>query len=159
MPVPADIIYAVSDLDGRRRAVTGAARRGPVRILDTDGTALVLLPARHYDVLDAVSRWHDRLDVVERALASPAGQRTPRDYGELTWLRHFDDEDLRTFLAEVRAAVFVAYHDDDLAELEQLVRDWRVTASALAGPHSRASLLSALAEDEFVEVQRPGGEQ
>jgi hypothetical protein len=31
-----------------------------------------------------VSRWHDRLDVAERALAKPSGGRVPRDFGDLT---------------------------------------------------------------------------
>jgi hypothetical protein len=138
----AEVIYTASDLDRKRREVTDAARRGIARIRDTDGMGLVLLPARHYEVLDAVSRWHDRLDVAERARAKPPGDRTPLDFGELTWLRHFDDDDLATFIAEVRAAVSVAYHDDDLAELDQLVRDWRATADELADPGRRDVLLS-----------------
>ena len=119
----AEVIYTASDLDRKRREVTDVARRGVARIRDTDGMGLVLLSARHYEVLDAVSRWHDRLDVAERALAKPSSGRVPRDFGDLTWLRHFDDDDLATFISEVRAAVSVAYHDDDLTELDQLVRD------------------------------------
>jgi hypothetical protein len=57
----ADMIYAASDLDRKRREVT-----------DT---------ARHYDVLEAVSRWHDRLDVVERARAKPAPTTTANSPG------------------------------------------------------------------------------
>jgi hypothetical protein len=52
----------------------------------------------------------------------------------LTWLRHLDD-DLVSFVTEVRVAIWVvlvAYHDDDLTELDQLVRDWRATADELA---------------------------
>jgi hypothetical protein len=117
---------------------------------------LVLLPARHYEVLDAVSRWHDRLDVAQHALAKPPGDRVPRDFGDLTWLRHLDDEDLATFIGELRAAVSVAYHDDDLTELDQLVRDWRTTADELADPARRQVLLGGFAADDFVEVRRPG---
>jgi hypothetical protein len=148
----AEVIYTASDLDRKRREVTDAARRGVARIRDTDGMALVLLPARHYEVLDAVSRWHDRLDVAERARAKPSSGRVPRDFGDLTWLRHFDDGDLATFISEVRAAVSVAYHDDDLTELDQLVRDWRTTADELADPARRHVLLGAFAEDDFVEA-------
>lgn len=152
----AEVIYTASDLDRKRREVTDAARRGVARIRDTDGMGLVLLPARHYEVLDAVSRWHDRLDVAEKALAKPSGDRVPRDFGDLTWLRHFDDEDLATFITELRAAVSVAYHDDDLTELDQLVRDWRTTADELADPVRRHVLLGGFAADDFVEVSRPG---
>ena len=152
----AEVIYTASDLDRKRREVTNAARRGVARIRDTDGMGLVLLPARHYEVLDAVSRWHDRLDVAQQALAKPPGDRVPRDFGDLTWLRHLDDEDLATFIGELRAAVSVAYHDDDLTELDQLVRDWRTTADELADPARRQVLLGGFAADDFVEVGRPG---
>ena len=152
----AEVIYTASDLDRKRREVTDAARRGIARIRDTDGMGLVLLPARHYEVLDAVSRWHDRLDVAERALAKPRGQRIPRDFGDLTWLRHLDDEDLAVFIAELRATVSVAYHDDDLSDLDQLVRDWRVTADELADPARREALLGSFAEADYVDVERPG---
>jgi hypothetical protein len=151
----AEVIYTASDLDRRRREVTDAARRGVARIRDTDGMALVLLPAKHYEVLDAVSRWHDRLDVVERARAKPAGDRLPLDFGDLTWLRHLADDDLATFVAEVRVAVSVAYHDGDLTELEQLVRDWRATAAELADPVRREALLGEFRADDYVEAGRP----
>jgi hypothetical protein len=146
--VSTDIIFTASDLDRKRREVIDTARRGLARIRDTDGMGLVLLPARHYEVLDTVSRWHDRLEVVERARAKPASDRRPSDFGELTWLRHLDEDDLATFAAEVRAAVSVAYHDDDLAELEQLVHDWRVTADELSDSARREVLLGGFDPDD-----------
>lgn len=151
-----DVIYTASDLDRKRREVTDAARMGVARIRDTDGMALVLLPAHHYDVLETVSRWHDRLEVVQRARTKPASERVPSDFGDLTWLRHLDDDDLATFLTEVRAAVSVAYHDDDLTELEQLVRDWRATADELADPARREVLLGGFDPADYVEASRPG---
>jgi hypothetical protein len=151
----ADVIYTASDLDRKRREVTDTARRGLARIRDTDGMGLVLLPAQHYDVLEAVSRWHDRLDIVERARAKPAADRRPHDYGDLTWLRHLDEDDLAAFIGEVRAAVSVAYHDDDLTELDQLVRDWRATAAELADPARREALLGRFDPGDFVEAPRP----
>lgn len=62
-----------------------------------------------YNVLATVSPWHDRLDVVQRAHAKSTGERVTSDFGELTWLRHLGNDDLATFLTEVRAAVSVAY--------------------------------------------------
>lgn len=150
-----DVIFTASDLDRKRREVTDAARRGLARIRDTDGMSLVLLPARHYEVLETVSRWYDRLDVVERAVAKPARDRVARDFGELTWLRHLDDDDLASFIRELRSAVSVAYHDDDLTELDRLVGDWRATADELADPARREVLLGGLEYDDFVEVSRP----
>jgi hypothetical protein len=153
----AEVIYTASDLDRKRREVTNAARHGVARIRDTDGMGLVLLPARHYEVLDAVSRWHDRLDVAQRVLAKPPGDRAPYDFGDLTWLRHLDDEDLATCIAELRLAVSVAYHDDDLTELEQVARDWRATADELADPARREVLLGGFTAGDFVEAERPEG--
>lgn len=98
------VLYTASDLDRKRREVTDAARRGLARIRDTDGKALVMLPAHHYEVLDAVSRWYDRLQVAERARAKPVGSRVASDFGDLTWLRHLDDDDLGQFLTEIGRA-------------------------------------------------------
>src|SRR5262249_60499931 len=109
-------ISPASDLARGRREGPDTARRGLARIRDTDGTGLVLLPARHYDMLEAVSRWHDRLDVLERARAKPAPERVAHDYGDLTWLRHLDEDDLTTFISEIRAAGLVAYPDHDPTE-------------------------------------------
>ncbi|MGH3679930.1 MAG: hypothetical protein ACRDT2_06700 [Natronosporangium sp.] len=150
-----DVIYTASDLDRKRREVTDAARHGLARIRDTDGTGLVLLPAHHYEVLETVSRWHDRLAVVDRARATSPADRSPTDFGDLTWLRHLDDDDLATFVAELRSAVSLAYHDDDLAELERLIQDWRVTADELADSTRREVLLGAFRANDFVEVARP----
>ena len=93
--------------------------------------------------------------MVERARAKPAADRVPADYGELTWLRHFDDDDLAQFMQEVRTAVSVAYHDDDLSELERLVRDWRVTADELADPARREVLLGGFDGADYVEAPGP----
>ncbi|MGH9379808.1 MAG: hypothetical protein ACRD2Z_04245 [Thermoanaerobaculia bacterium] len=37
----------------------------------------------------------------------------------------------------------VAYHDDDLAELDRIVQDWRATADELADPLRREVLRGA----------------
>lgn len=151
----ANVIYTASDLDRKRLEVTKAARRGLARIRDTDGTGLVLLPARRYEVLEEVSRWHDRLAAVERARTKPAAERNASDFNDLTWLRHLDDEDLATFVSEVSAAVSVAYHDDDLTELQELVSDWRITAGELADAARREVLLGGFVADDYVRADRP----
>ena len=78
-----------------------------------------------------------------------------REFGELTWLRHLDVDDLAQFVAEVWAAVTVAYHDDNLTDLEQLLRDWRVTADELADPSRREVLLGGFDPNDCVEASRP----
>jgi hypothetical protein len=151
----AEVIYTASDLDRRRREVTDAARRGVARIRETDGMGLVLLPAKHYEVLEAVSLWHDRLNTADRARATPADTRAPHDFGDLTWLRHFDDDDLATFVVEVRVAVSVAYHDDDLTELDNLINDWRTTADELADTARRETLLGGFGAADYVDASQP----
>jgi hypothetical protein len=150
-----EMIYTVSDLSRKRREVADVARRGLARIRDTDGTGLVLMPARRYEVLEAVSRWADRLGVVECTLTKSRAERTPADFGDLTWLRHFDEDDLAEFVSELRQTLSLAYHDDDLISLVDAVADWKATADELADPARREVLLGAVDAADFVEVARP----
>lgn len=153
--MPSEVIYTVSDLSRKRREVADVARRGLARIRDTDGTGLVLLPAQRYEVLAAVSLWADRLGVVQRAQIKSHTERTPADFGDLTWLRHFDDEDLAEFVSELRQTLSLAYHDNDLTALVDAVADWMATAEELSDPARREILLGAVNVADFVEVARP----
>ena len=153
--MPSEVIYTVSDLSRKRREVADVARRGLARIRDTDGTGLVLIPAQRYEVLEAVSLWADRLGVVERAQAKNHTERTPVDFGDLTWLRHFDDDDLVEFVSELRQALSLAYHDNDLTPLVDAFTDWKVTADELADPARREVLLGSVDSADFVAVARP----
>lgn len=153
--MPSQVIYTVSDLSRKRREVADVARRGLARIRDTDGTGLVLLPAQRYEVLEAVSRWGDRLGVVERAQTKSRTERTPADFGDLTWLRHFDEDDLAEFVSELRQTLSLAYHDNDLALLVDAIADWKATAEELADPARREVLLGTVDHADFAEVVRP----
>jgi hypothetical protein len=153
--MPSEVIYTVSDLSRKRREVADVARRGLARIRDTDGTGLVLLPAQRYELLEAVSRWGDRLGVVERAQTKNRTERIPEDFGDLTWLRHFDEEDLTQFVSELRQTLSLAYHDNDLTVLVDAITDWKATADELADPTRREILLGAVDTADFVEVARP----
>ncbi|MGH3907885.1 MAG: hypothetical protein ACRDTE_27465 [Pseudonocardiaceae bacterium] len=153
--MPSEVIYTVSDLSRKRREVADVARRGLARIRDADGTGLVLLPAQRYEVLEAVSRWGDRLGVVERARTKSRTERTSADFGDLTWLRHFDEDDLAEFVSELRQTLSLAYHDNDLAALVDAIADWKATAEELADPARHEVLLGAVDSADFVEVARP----
>lgn len=153
--MPSEVIYTVSDLSRKRREVADVARRGLARIRDTDGTGLVLLPAQRYELLEAVSHWGDRLGVVERAQTKSRTERTPADFGDLTWLRHFDEDDLAEFVSELRQTLSLAYHDNDLASLVDAIADWKATAEELADPARREVLLGTVDCADFVEVERP----
>lgn len=52
-----------SDVDGKRREVTDAT---------------------HYHVLETVSRWRQRLELVERVNTKPHSDRVASDFGDLT---------------------------------------------------------------------------
>jgi len=49
----------------------------------------------------------------------------------------------------------VAYHDDDLTELDQLVRDWRGTADELADPARRERFSAAFTQTTSPEPNGP----
>jgi len=153
--MPSEVIYTVSDLSRKRREVADVARRGLARIRDTDGTGLVLLPAQRYELLEAVSRWGDRLGVVERAQSKSRTERTPADFGDLTWLRHLDEDDLVQFVSEMRQTLSLAYHDNDLTALVDAVADWKATAEEFTDPARREILLGTTDTADFVEVTRP----
>ncbi len=147
--MPSDMIYTVSDLSRNRREVADVARRGLARIR---GTGLVLMPARRYEVLETVSHWADRLGVVERSLTKSRAERTPADFGDLTWLRHFDEDDLAEFVTELRQTLSLAYHDDDLASLVDAIAEWKATTDELTAPARREVLLGSVDDADFVEV-------
>lgn len=81
----------------------------------------------------------------------------PRDHVDWGWLRAFDDEDLREFIAEMREAVLVARREGSSALVEETLQRWRATAGELADPQRRRILLNleSLREEDFVEVARP----
>lgn len=153
--MPADI-YTASDLERRRTDVLASARSGRAVIRDTDGSSLALLPSHHLEVLEEVARWHEALNTVVIALQVPREERSRSSYGELTWLRHLDDDDVSEFISEMRDVVAATYHDEDLAELRRTVHEWKVTATELSDPDRREVLLGQSGADDFVEVGRPG---
>jgi hypothetical protein len=68
------------------------------------------------------------------------------------WLRSsgFDPDDQREFVRDLTEAV--AGTPDDIAEV---IREWRLTAEALADPTRREILLGDNTDADYVEVQRP----
>ncbi len=73
---------------------------------------------------------------------------------ELSWLLHLDHDDMNCFTDDLRYAL----RDRDPAALATCLREWRVTAEALADPELRAALTAPPGDADFTEVQRPGGE-
>ncbi len=77
------------------------------------------------------------------------------DLGDLAWLRVFDLDDLKEFLADLEDALFAAHADRNADALRSCVADWRTTAVQLEDPLRRRVLLGPLNEDEFVPADAP----
>ncbi|MBI2940585.1 MAG: hypothetical protein HYY04_09125 [Chloroflexi bacterium] len=101
-------IYLASDLTQKRRTILDQARAGGARLRATDGLSLVLLPEERLEALETVARCAGNLCAVERALASTPGRPALQEYGEWTWLRVFDVDDLQGFVSDMRDALMIA---------------------------------------------------
>lgn len=150
-----DTIYQVTDLNSKRVEFVAAAKRGEARLRDKDGTSLVMLRESHVRVLEGLAEWTNAYLRLERLLRS-ASAPSVSDLGTLAWLRVFDEDDQRAFLEDLHDAIVAANADEDLAPVEELVRDWRTTAAQLADPLRRAVLLGdEVQSGDLVSVDRP----
>jgi hypothetical protein len=73
-----------------------------------------------------------------------------------SWLSVFDDDDRASFFAEMRDALETSAARRDPEPLEACLREWKVTAEAMADPQARQVLTSPLDENDFAGVSRPG---
>lgn len=152
-----DVIFQSSDLAQKRVDVLEAARSHGARVRDKDGTSLVMLRESRLTLLEALAEWGTaglRLEgLLERATVP-----TVADLGSLAWLRVFDHEEQREFLAELHDALLVAHADEDVSALEACISDWRTTARQLEDPLRRSVLKGRLTADDLVDVTRPDDE-
>ncbi|MBI4319647.1 MAG: hypothetical protein HY675_14255 [Chloroflexi bacterium] len=148
-------IFQASDLNQKGRALLDAARAGWARLRDKDGVSLVMLPEKRVDALLKVADAVANLLTIERALAhKQEGQLDLSGFGEWTWLRVFDEDDLAEFTDEMREAVIVAAREQSADLLEETLRRWLVTAEVLRDPLRREILLGTDREEDYVEVSR-----
>ncbi|TAK35685.1 MAG: hypothetical protein EPO21_05350 [Chloroflexota bacterium] len=139
----APTIFQASDLNQKGRAILDAARAGWARLRDKDGVSLIMLPEERVDALLKVVNVVANLLTIERALAQrQEGQLDLASFGEWTWLRLFDKEDLAEFIQEMHEAVIVAAREQSAALLDETLRRWRVTADVLQDPVRREILLA-----------------
>lgn len=150
------VTYLPTDLQRRYRVVLDEARAGEARLRDSDGMTLLLLPEAQVQTLRRVSAAAANLAGVER-LVEGLPDRRPElaEYGEWSWLRVFDAEDLREFIRDVREAIIVGAREGSTVLLDEHLRAWRITAEQADDPLFRSILLSGAAEADFVEVSRP----
>jgi hypothetical protein len=84
-------------------------------------------------------------------------ERRTTDSGELAWLRAFDDDDQRTFRAELLEALELCLATESVEPAERCISEWRTTARALSNDQ-RCRILTGPRDDAaaFEEVARPG---
>jgi len=141
-------IFGATDLKTRRTELLGAAMKGRALVRAVDGTALVLTRLAAVEAQDCVATWALRLHrtSVGDAAEPPA---------ELEWLATLDDSDRARCLAELWTALTQVLVDEDRTVFDQALRDWRVTAEALADPERREVLLGDIDVEDFVAAARP----
>lgn len=155
MAVPSTVFQA-SDLNQKGRALLDAARAGWARLRDKDGVSLVMLPEQRVDALLKIANAVANLLTLERAIIyKQAGPLDLASFGEWTWLRLFDEDDLAGFINEMHEAVIVAAREESAELLDETLHRWRVTADVLQDPLRREVLLGLDREEDYVEVSRP----
>jgi hypothetical protein len=150
-----DGIFQASDLSGKRREVMNGARNGIVRIRDTDGMGLVMLPQRTFEFLSSARHLLAKFTQLEAALGRPRKDRRVADYGEFAWLAAFDSDDEATFRLELVDAITQSLGTESTDPVEACIHAWRTTASALSTDRVRKALTTP-GDDAYEEVKRPG---
>lgn len=148
--------YLPSDLQRRYRLILDEAKAGQARLRDLDGTNILVLPEREVEVLRRIGAAAANLAALERlAEISSARQAEVAEYGEWSWLRVFDEEDLREFVRDVREAIVVGVREGSSELLDEQLRAWRVTAEQAEDPLFATILKGGFSEDDYVEVHHP----
>ncbi len=152
------VIYTASDLQSsKRRIILDQARSGCAEIRDKDGTGLVLVRKSNFVLLRSVREWFSKFVTVLAAFERPTSERRPTDFGELSWLSEFDEEDRQVFRKELLEALNRSLSLDSFEPVENLIRDWRTTASALSNQRAfkpRGSARSHIARRPALRVHR-----
>lgn len=148
------VVFQASDLSQKRREFIDQARIGGARLRDTDGTSLVMVRGSRFEFLDELATWTHRLLDLHHALRQ-GDAPTPRQLGDLAWLRFFDGDDRREFATELEDAMAISIADGSLDHLHQIVDAWRTTADTLEDPLSREVLLGHFDPTDFVDAPRP----
>lgn len=150
-----DTIFQPTDLVQRRTEFLAAARQGGARLRDKDGTSLVMLPESRVRLLEELDLWSTACMRLE-ALLDRGVMPSVAELGDLAWLRVFDTDDLKEFVADLHEALVAARADEEPRAITSLLRDWRATASQLSDPLRRSVLLGdAVEATDLVEAARP----
>lgn len=137
----ASTIFTASDLDRRRREVLDAAKRGVVRVRDTDGTSIVMETEQTHEAREVAAQWAIRLHQLDQVAGMPRERRRPRDFGDVTWARYLSDADLDGMRDMLWDAVLATRAEGNPAIVLSVAEDWMKRAQA----HKRAARFGALA--------------
>lgn len=148
-------IFQVTDLAKHRTEVLEAARQDTAIIRDNQGPELVMLQMNRLKNLETYKEWSLKLERLRDILQS-GNRPNAVGWGDLAWLRVFDDDDLRSFCTDLSNELVIDAAEDDFSGLEQLLREWKVTAGQLEDPLRKHILLSPrFSHEEFIEASEP----
>lgn len=152
--VSADRVYRASDLNRRGREVLDTARASGARIVDTDGTSMVLVTER------VLEQTVGRLELATMLVAAMRAWRELANGDDVTvdalrWVNRLDAADRATFAEEVAAAFDEASRTSDPIPLGILLREWEVTARQPYDEHLEARLAAGFDPGAYVEIERP----
>lgn len=134
--------YLPTDLQRRYRTILDEAKAGEARVRDADGTSILILPEADVQALRQVNAAAASLAAVEAVVDGAAARRPGlSEYGEWTWLRVFDVDDLREFVRDIRESIIVGAREGSTDPLDEQLRAWRLTAQQAQDPLFRAILL------------------
>jgi hypothetical protein len=136
--------FQVTDLQRNYREVISAARKEGALLRDKDGLMLVIRPAdesAHAEIL--VEAMANTLRF-SSALEETDVVRKPSHYGALAWASVLCEEDQKEFLRELTDQLLVSQNSGSLAELNDLISDWKATALTWADEQRRADLLEPI---------------
>ncbi|KAB8287100.1 hypothetical protein DSM100688_1875 [Bifidobacterium ramosum] len=151
-------IFQASDLAAKRTEVLQAARDGKAVIRDPQGQGLVMLPENRLQNLEQYNQWSLHLERLRRIIAS--GRRPSiAELGELAWLRVFDNEDLESFCEDLSDQLIACSADEDYSQLEQMIKEWKVTAGQLEDPLRKRILLHNGVDPDDFDDAKPFMEQ
>ncbi len=150
-------IYQPSDLAGTgRKQFVADALRDRARLRSSDGESLVMLREARLQHVAAVRDYAIALLTVTTAIKRPRDERRASDYGDWAFISVFDDDDIEEFLDEINEAVVRAASGEDHADVERLLREWRMSARTLSDPVAREILAGRTSDDDWVEVEGVG---
>ncbi|MBC7459884.1 MAG: hypothetical protein H7287_00840 [Thermoleophilia bacterium] len=156
-PPATETIFQLSDLNRNGKKVMDAARDTGARLRDADGSSFVIVREGRLVDLERLADVAVNLATVERALRH-AGTETALDitaFGDWTWLRQFDREDLGEFIEELNELLISGIRELRSEPILLALEAWVVTARALEDDTRRDVLLSAFDARDFTEADRP----